>query len=371
MDPADIAALFYGDEATGPEKAQQLAAALRGDTQLGQLGMLTGDKVLGGVGQSLVQGAQQGQQQLEKAANMRLTRAMEAEKQKTEQEFRQSQERHMSAEERFRQQQLAQGRFIVSAPTANSPGFITDAHTGTSHPMLPQPTGASGQPLSQKQIEKEFTELTDKISTSRGRGNLNMEQQKRLNASERIKAIAMNPDGSPRDLSPGLMTELAGASAGLITGGSPAEHTIAAMTPSTVGSDWAKIQQWLSNEPHGTSQQKFVQTLLDQAKREEDVIRPQIQSAQLQAVPNYAHLSKVDKRRYEGILKAAGLDPSRIDEQGLLIQEAKAAAAAAAGGGAPGGGGLSPADQKAVDWAKKNPTNPDAQNILKLHHMAP
>jgi hypothetical protein len=364
MDPADIAALFYGDEASGPEKAAQLAAALRGDTQLGQLGLLTGDKVLGGVGQSLLQGAQAGQQQLEKAANMRLTKAMEAEKQKTEQQFRQSQEAHMTEQERLARQQLAQNHFQFLQPTANSPGWRADPRTGAFIPLTQGPPGGDGKPLSQKDIDKEFKDLTDAVSTTRGRGNLNVEQQKRLNASERIKAIAMNPDGSPRDLSPGMMTELAGASAGLITGGSPAEHTIAAMTPSSVGSDWAKIQQWLSNEPAGTGQKKFVQALLDQANREEDVIKPQVRHAQLQAVPNYAHLSKANKARYESILRGVGLDPSTIDENGLEIQKA---AASAPGGGAAGGGGLSAKDQKALDWAKKNPTNPMAQDILRLH----
>jgi hypothetical protein len=370
MDPADIAALFYGDEATGPEKAQQLAAALRGDTQLGQLGMLTGDKVLGGVGQSLVQGAQQGQQALEKAANMRLTRAMEAEKQKTEQEFRQSQEKHMAAQEAISRAQLAQGHFMLSPPTASSPGYVIDSRTGKPQPLLPQAPGSAGNGLS-KQEEKEFIDFMNSITTSGGKGSSPQlkQQADRLNASKRMLASATNPDGTPKNLDPTMMTELmANMGAVLSSGGQPAEGLIHNLTPKTLGGDVAKIQQWVTGNPTGADQQAFVQQAINLAKREEATIEPQIRAAQMEKVPGFVHLRQKDRARFDRTLRGVGIDPATVDDSGALIALEKAAAA---GGGATGGGGLSPADQKAVDWAKKNPGNPDAQNILKLHHMAP
>lgn len=55
MDPTDIAMLFGTDDEASDSAA--LANALRGQEQAGLLGLLTGDKVLGGVGTQLLSGA--------------------------------------------------------------------------------------------------------------------------------------------------------------------------------------------------------------------------------------------------------------------------------------------------------------------------
>lgn len=321
MESDDLSALFFGDEAEGPSNAAALAKALRGQQQLGTLGLLTGDKVLGGVGQQLLRGAQEKQELIPKAANMRLQRAMEAEKARTEAQWRAEQGRHMQQQEAIARQQLAQGKFVQGQ------WGVLNTKTGDVDPYVKPPKEPSP-----KDVDADFTALTKAISTSQGRGNINVEQQKRLNASERIKAIAVNPDGTPKNLNPNTMVELAAASAAMISGGSPAMHTIEAMTPSSVGSDWSKIQQWLTNEPAGTDQRKFVQLMLDQANREEETIKPQIRAAQLQALPNYAHLSKKDANRYRSILKSNGIDPDSVDESGLeRMKQAEHGGAAAPG----------------------------------------
>lgn len=329
MDPSEIADLFFGPEDTATAKAQAMANALRGQQQLGQLGMLTGDKVLGGVGKQLFANAGEQQDYIPKAANMRLQRAMEAEKARREQEFQQAQMQHMGAQEQLQRDQMAQGRYTVLAPTANSPGYKVDGKRGIVTQILDAPPGAMPKALTENQQEKQWKDFTDAISTTRGRGNISLENQKRLYAGDRIRALAANPDGTPKDLSPNNMAELAMMSAALASGSnSPAQHSIESLTPKSVGSDFAKIKQWLSDEPQGANQQAFVKLMLEQAKREEDVIKPEILKAQLQAVPNYAHLSKKDAVRYQSLLHAAGIDPSTLDENGLekVVQ-------AAAGGG--------------------------------------
>lgn len=88
LDPGDVSALFFGDEQSAPQRAQALAAALRGQQQLGQLGVLTGDKVIGNAGQSLLKGAadqqgilaQAGQQQQQS----RLQRALQEQQAKSQ-----------------------------------------------------------------------------------------------------------------------------------------------------------------------------------------------------------------------------------------------------------------------------------------------
>lgn len=90
----DILALFSGDEATAQEKAAALAAQLRRQRAAGMLGALTGDKVLGNIGQQQLQQAQGIEQMLGGAAQHRaeqqvgLQKAMAAQKAKLEEEKR-------------------------------------------------------------------------------------------------------------------------------------------------------------------------------------------------------------------------------------------------------------------------------------------
>lgn len=343
MEPADIASLFFADEESAPQKAAALARALRGQQQLGTLGLLTGDKVLGGVGQQMLANASQQQEAIPRTANMRLQRQMEAQKAQTEADWRHTQAEHMTAQEALGRAQLDANRYKEGALG------VIDSRTG----KLDQYVKPPKEPTS-KELETQWKGLTDALSTTHGRSNLNVEQQKRLYAGDRIKAIAMNPDGTPKDLNPNNMSEVGMLSAALAAGSSPTQHAVESMTPSSVGSDWAKIQQWLTNEPKGAGQQKFVQLMLDQAHREEETIKPQIRAAQLQALPNYAHLSAKDKVRYESLLKSNGIDPSSVDEKGLERVMEKAAGASA-----------HPEANAALEWAKANPTDARAQKILQ------
>jgi hypothetical protein len=364
MDPADIAALFYGDEASGPEKAAQLAAALRGDTQLGQLGLLTGDKVLGGVGQSLLQGAQAGQQQLEKAANMRLTKAMEAEKQKTEQQFRQSQEKHMAAQEDMARQQLALGRYQLKDSTPTSPGYIFDPKTGKATPLLDAAPGRPEKGQSANQAEQEWQAFGKDISTYAGRGSLNRENQTRLGNLERLEALIKAENGGIQNLSPQQLREASTALASAISSGSASLGQIEELTPHTMAAKFADFKQKWLNQPSGADAQAFLQNMLETAAREKGVIQKQIHAGQTQKLPLYAPLRGKDAARYNAMLQGAGLNPESFDERGL---ERAIEKAAAAGGGAAGGGGLSAQDQAAIDWATKNPSDPRAVKILQMH----
>jgi hypothetical protein len=95
-DDSDLYSMLMGDEPTAQEKALAMAQALRGQRrqadvqqQYGLLGQLSGDKVLGGVGQSLLGAAsngyghiQAGQQLLAQVGEKRLQRGVESERNK-------------------------------------------------------------------------------------------------------------------------------------------------------------------------------------------------------------------------------------------------------------------------------------------------
>lgn len=78
MASIDWYGLAMADEPSAAEQAKALSAALRGQRDVGQLAMLTGDKMLGGFGQSLVGDAQKQEAQAAELAGTRLHRALQA-----------------------------------------------------------------------------------------------------------------------------------------------------------------------------------------------------------------------------------------------------------------------------------------------------
>lgn len=316
----DIASLFFDDK-DGPDaqNALRLAAALRGQTALGQLGQLTGSKLLSNVGTGMLQGVSDQNALIAKAGSQIRQQGLQLSMAKQEQDAaaRRQQESDRAAMQRT-QAGIDAGKF--TAPQGL--GAILNSKTGETMPIT---TGPGGDGYTPKQLNEMAKDLEHHLSTNSGRGNLNVEQQKRLNASDRIKAIAMNPDGSPKDLNPGTAVEMAMMMGQLAGGNSPTQHTIESMVPSGIGMDVAKMGQWLTNEPKGAGQQAFVQLAINQAKREEETIRPQMLAAQLQNLPRYAPMRKHSPQVLDSMLKAAGIDPSSLDEN--LLPLAKAAQA--------------------------------------------
>lgn len=81
MDPTNIYDLITSDdEGDAKMRAQALAQALGRDRGMGVLGQLTGDRVLGGLGQNMFAGAQRQEAQLADAGQSRLALAMERRK---------------------------------------------------------------------------------------------------------------------------------------------------------------------------------------------------------------------------------------------------------------------------------------------------
>lgn len=356
MDPSDISLLFFGDEASGPEHAQALAQALRGQQQMGLMGALSGDKVLSNVGNHLLQGVQQQQDLIPKAANMRLQRAMEAEKQKTEQAFRQAQEAHMAKAEAFQQQQLNQSKYAMG------PGGVLNTKSGAVTPWAPG-EGPPAKGVTATEQEKEWQALGRDTSTYTGRGNLNKENQQRLGNIDRLEAMLGGGDLNAK--TPQQVREATTALASVIAnGGSSAMGQIEELTPHTLQAKLANAKQFLLNEPQGAEAQDFLRQILETAAREKDVISKQVHSGQVQKLPVYAHLRGKDKTRFNSILKGAGIDPEAIDDAGLEMKLEKAAATATPAA-------AHPQADAAMQWAKDNPNDPRSKAILQKLGEAP
>lgn len=354
MDPEDISSLFFGDEDQGQAHAQALAQALRGQQQLGLLGAMSGDKVLGNVGNHLLAQVQQQQELIPKAANMRLQRAMEAEKAKRDQTFQQAQMAHMTESDRLDRTRLAQDAFGAVSPSQSGPGGMFNKKTGAFTPFTP---GAGASDGLSKDDEKEFLKFADTISTTRGRGSLQKDNQDRLNSAARLEAMLLGPNGDLINATPQQVREAGTALASLIAKGAMSEHQISELTPSTLAGQWANLKQKVLNEPQGADAQGFLQNMLETAAREKSVVMKQMRDGQAQGIPAFARLRGKDKGRFDSILKANGFDPEAVDDSGLVKEAKKAAAAAPAG----------PNHASAMEWAKANPNDPRAARILQAN----
>lgn len=373
--PANLVSGQYQSEPGSPEATAAREGVRQQQSKLGILGMMSGDKNLSQLGQGLFTDASQAPErgleyQGKKMGLLKTQKEMDEANAPAGPELyrmgeslglkglppgmKASDLRGLISEQqkKYGVDSDERGRSAaLNAPHYDQGSLgVLNTKTGALTPVTP-----GTKPLTSNQENQEWGKLSKSIDRFEGRSNLNVKNQERLQAADRIMAIAANPDGTPKNLPGNQMVELAAASAQLITGGHPAESTISHLVPSTVGSDWAKRMQWLSNNPEGTNQKAFVKLMIDQAHREEDVVRPQILAGQMRKLPQFAGLRKTDKAKFDALLKANGIDPTTIDDNGSEIKP------------------LSPKDQEAIAWARdaKNKNDPMAAQILKEHGLSP
>lgn len=235
------------------------------------------------------------------------------------------------------------------------PGAAAVPVTGPSGEQLKKPATGSGAGGG-----KDWKDLTQAVSTG-ARGSLAKDLQKSLNSAEALEALLKMPDGTLVNATPQQMREAYTALNGLIAkGGSQALGQIEHMSTDTLAGKIANLKQYITGNPQGQDTPGLVENILDTAKRESQLATKQLRRQQVQGVPNYAHLRGADKKRFDSILKGAGLDPASIDDAGLEISAPR-----------EGGGAAHPQDSTAVEWAKTrlrdNPGDEKAKTILKLN----
>lgn len=190
--------------------------------------------------------------------------------------------------------------------------------------------GAGGIPsdfsgLNANQIEALWSKLNDAVSTTTGRANLNAQSQAAIYKAQALEKLLGVPDLNT--ITPQQLREAGTALAGLVSrGGSQAVSQIEHVTPESYASRFADFKQKLLNEPQGAEAGKFLQNMLETTKREKDLATEQMRNGQLQHLPRFAGLAKLNPGRYRSMLKAAGIDPDSVDVNGLPVQAPTAAA---------------------------------------------
>lgn len=129
-------------------------------------------------------------------------------------------------------------------------------------------------------ITKESGAMGSDLDPSRMRGGFLGKTQDRLAAAQRLEVLH-NQYGD--DLPPNVMREFASSLASLISNGASgtAVHQINELVPQTKSGGIAKLEQWLTDSPHGTGQQAFVKQMMDTVKREKELAQDQIGQQQV------------------------------------------------------------------------------------------
>lgn len=139
-------------------------------------------------------------------------------------------------------------------------------------------------------------------------------------ASQRIdKLFGQFPD---YNVPKSQTAELATATAGMISGGSPqSQHQIDLLIPSSLRGDSNAIAAWVTNKPRGQQQQAFMKLMHETAKREGDLARDQMAKVITGRIGEFSDLNEKDRNRYLEILENKGINPNTITKSGRYNPE--------------------------------------------------
>ena len=108
------------------------------------------------------------------------------------------------------------------------------------------------------------------------------------------------------------MSELAiGLNAMLQGSNQSAQKQVAELIPRSAIGNVQKLQEWLTNEPKGLKQQKFVQRMLNDVKREKEVMQKQLLRDARSKLSKYPDVEKNYPNEWADMLQSWGIDPEQ------------------------------------------------------------
>lgn len=213
---------------------------------------------------------------------------------------------------------VSSGAMPSSAP---APAVPTPAPGGVSAPRPAMPGGGGIFPrMMGKPLDAALQKLGKDFDPNAAGSPEVVKNQARVNAANRILALAVDEKGQPRDLIPQQMTELSQSVATLLsTGGQPSERITRELTPYTSGRKWADVVQWLTNDPHGAGQREFVRLMVETAKREQATAQKGITDALGARVGKHQRVIRGNPAEAKAVLEPLGFS---LDEKGNLAPKA-------------------------------------------------
>lgn len=171
--------------------------------------------------------------------------------------------------------------------------------------------------LAAENDNKDAMKLQDTLSKGwTGRSGQAGQVQGKINAAERaqqlLDQISTQKDGADSR----QIEELAQSTAALLGGGTQASSRVDALVPHTFWGKAQGLKEYLTNSPQGLGQQDFQKRLADTIAREKQVAEDQKRQYQIESLAGHDRLRKNNPDLYERQLRAAGIEPNMIDDNG-------------------------------------------------------
>jgi hypothetical protein len=211
----------------------------------------------------------------------------------------------------------------------------------------------------------DWIKFAEDVDPNRSRTGNFGKVQSTINAADRVDAIFKQfPD---YNIPKSQTHELATAVAALIGGGNPqSQKQIDDIVPNSVNKTTEGIAAWLSNDPRGLNQQKFMRLMHETALREREVAEGQKREIINSRVPKWNQLYMENPAKYRAILQGQNIKPEEVDEKGMLKPRAVKASDDGASNANPR---PHPQDETALQWAKDHPSDPRSAKILKANGL--
>lgn len=184
-----------------------------------------------------------------------------------------------------------EGFVKIGNKVERDPGFVTDEKK-------------------QNDLNGRLKLLTNDLDPSRYRSGAFGISKQVYDRGERLKALAdqsnMQAGGADKrqmeEFAIGLNAMLSGSNTG-------AQQQVAALVPHTWWGGAQGIKEYLSNNPTGLDQQKFVGRMMETIDREMTVAKQQMDRTRYQRLAQYKDVLEKHKPEFEDTLQGAGMDP--------------------------------------------------------------
>lgn len=162
-------------------------------------------------------------------------------------------------------------------------------------------------------MNKYVTALKDDLDPNKARGGNLAKSQAVVNATDRLNAMFKQfPD---YNIPKAQQTELVSAFGAILNGGSaPLQSQIEELVPQSARGSASEMAAWVTNDPLGQNQQKFMQLLHESVNRERDVAENQVRTAQVQRLAGNQFLRERDPETYWSVLHGYGIEPENIKD---------------------------------------------------------
>lgn len=210
-----------------------------------------------------------------------------------------------------RQEGVVTGKYFVKDPTLGKQVEIGQDENG--NPIYASKSQAAYNKSLDTQTNKQFENLNNTLDWSKQVRSAYGVTAQGLHRAERLEGLVsrykdMNLDTrETEELAIGLNSLLQGSNVS-------AQEQVKGLVPKSVIGNVQKFKEWLTNEPQGLQQQKFVERMMNDVRREKDVASAQLLRDARPKIAAFEHLEKADPSKWSDVLNSWGISPDAYKE---------------------------------------------------------